>query len=145
MRILVVCAGNICRSPLAEGLLRRALGARGVEAEITSAGLSAAAGLPASEGVGAPARLRGVDLSRHRARQLELSHLSEVDLVLVMTASQQAEIARLEPLVSAKVLMLGEADIADPYMGDAATYEACAAEIDAGVEALADRVASGRT
>ena len=62
-----------------------------------------------------------------------------------MTASQRAEIARLEPLVSAKVLMLGEADIADPYMGDAATYEACAAEIDAGVEALADRVASGRT
>lgn len=144
MRILVVCAGNICRSPLAEELLRRALSARGVDAEVTSAGLWAEPGLPASEGLGAPARLRGVDLSRHRARQLEASHLSDADLVLVMTAAQQAQIDRLEPLVSARVLLLGEADIADPYLGNAATYEACAAEIEAGVEVFADRVASGR-
>jgi len=144
MRILVVCAGNICRSPLAEELLRRALGVRGVEAEITSAGLSAEPGLPASDGLGAAARLRGVDLSRHRARRLEASDLREADVVLVMTAAQQAASARLEPLASSKVWLLGEADIDDPYMGDAATYDACAAEIEAGVEVIADRVASGR-
>lgn len=144
MRILVVCAGNICRSPLAEELLRRALSARGVEAEVTSAGLWAEPGLPPSEGLGDPARLRGVDLSRHRARQLEASHLSDADLVLAMTAAQQDDIAGLAPQGSAKVLLLGEADIDDPYMGNAATYEACAAEIEAGVEAIADRVASGR-
>jgi len=144
MRILVVCAGNIRRSPLAEELLRRALGVRGVEAEITSAGLSAEPGLPASDGLGAAARLRGVDLSRHRARRLEASDLREADVVLVMTAAQQAASARLEPLASSKVWLLGEADIDDPYMGDAATYDACAAEIEAGVEVIADRVASGR-
>jgi len=144
MRILVVCAGNICRSPLAEELLRRALGVRGVEAEITSAGLSAEPGLPASDGLGAAARLRGVDLSRHRARRLEAAELREADVVLVMTAAQQAASARLEPLASSKVWLLGEADIDDPYMGDAATYDACAAEIEAGVEVIADRVASGR-
>lgn len=144
MRILVVCAGNICRSPLAEELLRRALSARGVEAEVTSAGLWAEPGLPASEGLDGPARLRGVDLSRHRARQLEASHLSDADLVLVMTAAQLDDIAGLAPQGSAKVLLLGEADIDDPYMGNAATYEACAAEIEAGVEVFADRVASGR-
>ncbi|HZJ50238.1 MAG TPA: low molecular weight phosphotyrosine protein phosphatase [Actinomycetota bacterium] len=146
MRILVVCAGNICRSPLAEELLRRALSARGVEAEVTSAGLWAEPGLPASEGLEAPARLRGVDLSRHRARQLEASHLSDADLVLVMTAAQLDDIAGLAPQGSATVtvLLLGEADIDDPYMGNAATYEACAAEIEAGVEVFADRVASGR-
>ena len=144
MRILVVCAGNICRSPLAEELLRRALGARGMEADVRSAGLWAQPGLPASEGVGVAARLRGVDLSRHRARQLEASHLGDADLVLVMTAAQKDSVARLAKRGSAKVLLLGEADIADPYMGDAATYEACAVEIEAGVEVIADRVASGK-
>jgi protein-tyrosine phosphatase len=144
MRVLVVCAGNICRSPLAEELLRRALGARGMEAEVRSAGLWAQPGLPASEGVGAAARLRGVDLSRHRARQLEASDLGDADLVLVMTASQKDSVARLAKRSSAKVVLLGEADIADPYMGDAATYEACAVEIEAGVEVIADRVASGK-
>ncbi len=139
----MVCAGNICRSPLAEGLLRRALSARGIEAEVGSAGLWAEPGLPASEGVGGPARLRAVDLSRHRSRQLEAPHVSDADLVLVMTAAQRNDIARLAPQGAAKVLLLGEADIADPYMEDASTYEACAAEIEAGVEIIADRVASG--
>jgi len=143
MRILVVCAGNICRSPLAEALLRRALGARGVEAEVTSAGLSAEPGLPASDGLGPAARSRGVDLSRHRSRRLQASDLREADIVLVMTAAQQAAGARLEPGDSSKVWLLGEADIADPYMGNARTYEVCAAEIEAGVEVIADRVASG--
>ena len=144
MRILVVCAGNICRSPLAEALLRRALSERGVQAEITSAGLSAEPGLPPSEGLDAPARSRGFDLSVHRSRRVEASDLREADVVVVMTAAQQAESTRLEPLASAKVWLLGERDIADPYMEDPATYEACAVEIEAGVEVIADRVASGR-
>ena len=144
MRILVVCAGNICRSPLAEELLRRALSARAVEAEVTSAGLWGEPGLVATKGAVHAGCLLGADLGRHRSRRLERSELLEADVVLVMTAAQQAEIDRLEPLVSAKVLLLGEADIADPYLGNAATYEACAAEIEAGVEVFADRVASGR-
>ena len=83
-------------------------------------------------------------MSRHRARQLDASHLSDADLVLVMTAAQQDDVAGLAPRASAKVLLLGEVDIDDPYMGNAATYEACAAEIEAAVEIVADRVASGR-
>jgi protein-tyrosine phosphatase len=144
MRILVVCAGNICRSPLAEELLRRALSARGIKADVASAGLWAEPGGPASEGVETAARLRGVDLSRHRARQLEASQLGDFDLVLVMTESQRDSITRLAPQGSTKVLLLGESDIGDPYLGDAATYEACAVEIEAGVELTADRVASGQ-
>src|SRR5215210_4721313 len=62
VRILVLCAGNICRSPLAETLLRRALARRGVDAEISSAGIWAEGGLPASEGASSAAQRLGIDL-----------------------------------------------------------------------------------
>ena len=60
-----------------------------------------------------------------------------------MTASQRDELNRLEPDASTKVLVLGDKDIDDPYLGDPATYEACAAEIEAACDAFAERVAHG--
>ncbi len=141
VRILVLCAGNICRSPMAEMILRRSLANRGVDAEVSSAGLWAEAGLPASDGASAAAERLGLDLRAHRSAQLDPSDVARADLVLVMTASQRDELNRLEPGASTKVFALGDKDIDDPYLGDPATYEACAAEIEAACEAFAERVA----
>ena len=75
-RVVLVCTGNTCRSPLAEALLRQALAARGVTGvEVSSAGTGAWEGAPASEGAYLVALEHGLDLSGHRARLLT----SEVD------------------------------------------------------------------
>ena len=120
-RILVVCIGNICRSPMAEGLLRQAL----PEVQISSAGISAMVGHGADpiavkimDGV-------GVDVSAHRARMLTDTIAREADLILVMDDQQKQELAARYSYTRGKVYKLGEAtnqDIPDPYLQDQGVF-----------------------
>src|SRR5205085_8557845 len=70
MKVLFVCAGNLCRSPFAEGLARRLASERGLDIEFESAGEIAYEGSPCTPDALAAARLHGVDLSAHRPRRL---------------------------------------------------------------------------
>lgn len=116
-RILLVCVGNICRSPTAEYLLRDRL--RDASLEISSAGLGALEDHPMDATAASLLTEHGIDASAHRGRQLQATMLREVDLVLVMEKSHAARIARLAPEASGKVLLLGkwlgEKEIPDPY------------------------------
>jgi len=97
--ILVVCSGNICRSPVAEGLLRRGVQRRfGADApEVSSAGTIGLEGSPAtSESVQAAAE-RGVDISAHVARRLTDAMVQEADLVVCMAAEHRAAIEQRVP------------------------------------------------
>jgi protein-tyrosine phosphatase len=97
--ILVVCTGNICRSPAAEGFLRRALTERlGEDApSVTSAGTAGWEGSGATtESVRASAE-RGVDTSGHVARVLTAAQIHEADLVVVMAAEHIRPVTRLVP------------------------------------------------
>jgi protein-tyrosine phosphatase len=113
-RILVVCIGNICRSPMAEGLLKRAL----PHVQTTSAGLGALVGQGAD-----PTAVRvmadvGVDITAHRARMITDSIAREADLILVMDEQQKAQIAKQYPYARGRVFRLAESaskDIPDPY------------------------------
>ncbi|UPG87764.1 low molecular weight phosphotyrosine protein phosphatase [Luteibacter aegosomatis] len=123
-RILIVCVGNICRSPTAEYVLRHRLGDR---ARIGSAGLSAMVGYPVEPTALALLREHGIDGEAHRARQLDARLLRESDLVLAMERSHVDTIRRLAPESSGKVSMmdrwLGGKGIPDPYRQQRRAFE----------------------
>ncbi len=117
--ILFLCTGNTCRSPLACAMAR----ARGVDAQ--SAGLRARDGAPASPRAIRAGRLLGVDLSGHRARQVDEDMLRQARQVWVMTEEQREGLCFMYPEVERKTDAL-EPEIPDPWGGDDAAYEHCA-------------------
>jgi len=108
--VLVVCTGNICRSPLGEGFLRRALIARmGDEApEVRSAGTAGWEGSGATrESVQAGAE-RELDVASHRARRLTSGLLGDVDLVVAMAAEHRDAVAAMAPGLASRAFTLKE-------------------------------------
>lgn len=95
LNVLFVCTGNTCRSPLAALALRSELGDEASAVSIQSAGTSAAAGQPASEGSRRVAAAEGLDLSGHRSRPVTAELLRRADLVLVMSPSHRAAVLAL--------------------------------------------------
>ncbi|WP_254277472.1 low molecular weight protein-tyrosine-phosphatase [Halomonas sp. 3H] len=125
-RILVVCTGNICRSPVAEAMFRRALPQR----EISSAGLGALVGHGVEPTARALAEADGLDVSNHQARQLTVEMLQAADLVLVMSDGQRRAIADLAPEALGKTMTLGKwldggqgKEIPDPYRKSREAFE----------------------
>jgi protein-tyrosine phosphatase len=154
-QVLLVCTGNICRSPMAEGMLRSALERRLGDGapRVASAGVIARDGAPATpEAVEAAADL-GVDISGHSARRLRPEHVRAAGLIVGMAAEHREEIVALVPQAEARTFTLKElvrrleasdamprdTDVADPLGLSLEGYRAVAREI----ENLCERLASG--
>ena len=105
--VLVVCVGNICRSPMAQAMLQHALQDK-TDVAVESAGLGALAGHPASEHSVALMKERGIDISGHRARQLTPEMIAGSDLILVMEQGHRRAIDSVEPAARGKIYRLGE-------------------------------------
>ncbi len=122
-RILVLCTGNICRSPVAEALLRQRFPGR----QIDSAGLGALVGEGAEPTARELAEREGLDLSAHVARQVDVGMLQSADLILVMSDGQRRAVTELYPAASGKTMLVtrwtGEGEVPDPYRKSRSAFE----------------------
>ena len=133
-KVLVLCTGNICRSPYAEALLQL----RAPSATVSSAGLGAMVGDPADEIGTALAIARNVDMSAHVARQVNRQMIAQADLVLVMDDEHIERLHRKYPEARGKSFKLGKwrdnKNIVDPYMKSEEFFGLVLDEIDKSVE-----------
>ncbi|WP_079437532.1 low molecular weight protein-tyrosine-phosphatase [Zoogloea sp. LCSB751] len=122
--ILTVCTGNICRSPVAEYLLRHELQRAARPAEVRSAGIGALVNHAADDTALALMEARQVPMQAHRAQQIEREHTRWADLILVMEKHHLDYVLGLDPTARGKTFLLGhwnKLEIPDPYRrGDAA-------------------------
>jgi protein-tyrosine phosphatase len=135
--VIVVCIGNICRSPMAEALLGARLRAMGFGTRVSSAGVGACVGLPADPMSITLMEERGLDIGAHRGRQLDPQHVGEHTQLLVMTQDQRKWITRRRGSLADRVALLGqwgEGEIADPVGRGRVEFEAARAAIERAVE-----------
>jgi protein-tyrosine phosphatase len=146
-RILVVCLGNICRSPMGQGAIEKRAAEAGVPVEVDSAGLGAwhAGDPPYPRGLEVAAA-RGYDNSAQRARQVRPSDFHEFDLILGMDAANIAGLERLRPDGARAEIRLfhpSGRDIPDPYYGGLPDFHHALDLIEEATGDLIKRLATG--
>lgn len=145
MKVLFVCTGNTCRSPMAEALLNLVAKENEVCVEVKSAGIFALDGDRASRGAKLALRDRG-DLSKHRARTLDYDLMQWADLVLVMTQSQINRIIAQYDEFQDKVYLLHQfasdidKDVEDPFGGSFDLYKIVRDEIEEAVNKIVHKL-----
>lgn len=136
-KILIVCIGNICRSPIAERLFIEKFRANGKTSQISSAGLGALVDHPA-DAISQELMLnRGFDISKHRARQLTQELVFDSDIIMTMTTDQTKEVEKIFPGVKGRVYRIGHwdsFDVVDPYKRPKVIFEQAFALIEQGVD-----------
>lgn len=138
MRVLFVCTGNTCRSPMAEGMARSLLsrgeigGLGELEVGVESGGVACFAGMPASDEAIRVMGERGIDLSGHRSVAVTTDRVREASVIYCMSGSHVEALAAMEPAAVWKIHLLDPAghDIADPIGMDHDFYEETAAQIE---------------
>jgi protein-tyrosine phosphatase len=135
--ILTVCAGNVCRSPMAEGMLQALLpGSR-----VRSAGVHASDGMEVDPNVVRMMQRIGIDVSPHRARRLNQEMCEQADLILVMESAHKRTIDLRYPQGRGKVYCLDrEEDVPDPHGKSFTEYEAAMVRISRHTEVWAKRI-----
>ncbi|MGC7871739.1 low molecular weight protein arginine phosphatase [Desulfosporosinus sp. SYSU MS00001] len=132
LKLLFICTGNTCRSPMAERLARQLFGK---EVQVTSAGIEAWEGEKASLQALEVLKEKNLDLSDHRARRISTELMSEADWIIPMTQAQEERLKYRFPEFASKIRCLGGwgergRDIRDPWMGSVDEYRQTASEIE---------------
>ena len=137
--ILVVCVGNICRSPIAAALLIDKF----PQKSINSAGLSAVIGHSADAKAQEVMRVDGLDMSDHVAKQIDEALVTTADLILTMSVNQTRWIEEQWPHCRGKTFRIGhwlDKDIADPYQHEKSVFETTRQDIIDSLEAWYDKI-----
>jgi protein-tyrosine phosphatase len=150
MKILMVCLGNICRSPMAEGVLRHLAKEKGIDLHIDSAGTNRYHTGEAPDPRAQQAmRKHGMDIGDLRARTIEAADLERFDLLLVMDKSNLRDVTALapSPALKEKVRLLmdhapgfGASEVPDPYYGGDEGFDEVHRMLVAACEALLEDV-----
>ena len=131
--VLFVCTGNICRSPMAEGILEKMVSASKVkDITVLSAGTHPSDGISPTKEAMQVMKKFGIDISNHRAVHIGRDLIRKADLILALEKKQKEDILELEPTAKGKVFLInefagnGELDIEDPIGQGLKEYEKCA-------------------
>lgn len=155
LHVLLVCTGNICRSPIAHGLLEDRT--RDLDVEVRSAGTWASGGSPATDEAVSAAGELGIDIAAHRSARFT-SYLADwADLILTMTEEQREEVLSEAPEADGKTFTLKsfaatqvggdepfDPDVADPLGRSADEYARVAREIQGLIDDIAPTLSRGR-
>lgn len=151
-RILFVCLGNICRSPLVEGVARQRCAEAGLKVQLASCGTGDShVGGGADPRMCAAAKVAGFDLRGHRARQLRTDDFHRYDWLLAMDAENLRELRRLAaPADAGRAALFLEwagvtppREFADPYCGGPAEFIQSVVLAERGVAGLIERLRRG--
>jgi len=144
--ILVVCKGNICRSPLAEAYLKDRVKKNGVSIDVYSAGLETSFGKPAHPLAQVVGTQGGLVLNQHATQPLHKEQVERADMILVMEWRQRNRIIKLYPQARPKVFLLRQfydqsvREVADPYSGTLEDFQICFSMIKEACDVLMTRM-----
>lgn len=140
MKIMFICTGNICRSAMAEGIMKKIVKDKNIDAKVYSCGIYAETGDYATYNAIEAAKKYNVNISSHRATNIRESNIEEMDLILCATQSHKQSVIYLYPNLREKIYTMKEyakldnngqdMDIKDPWGYDMNVYTNCVMEIE---------------
>ncbi len=142
MKILFICTGNTCRSPMAEGILKDFAMKNGLSLDVSSAGTHATKGLPAAQFAVEGMKDIGIDISNHSSNQVNREMLENADLVLTMSNSHKNQLLSQYPFTKDKLFLLNEyafgtdRQIEDPFGAPKRYYEKARDQIYEAIEEI---------
>lgn len=138
-KILFVCTGNTCRSPMAEAIFNFEAKEKNIDAVALSAGIAAEPGSPVTENAVLATKELGIDISAHKSAQLTREMIAKYDKIYTMTASHASLLRSLFQNDEEKISVLG-GGIPDPFGGDLKVYQNCRDSILAAIKNIIEQV-----
>ncbi len=145
MKIMFICTGNICRSAMAEGYMKKRAQEEKLNIEVCSSGIYGEEGLGASPSAKEVMKEYGISLDSHIARITSKTNIADMDLILCATIRHKEILSQMYPNLQNKIFTIKEyaygdecidKDISDPWGYDITVYRHCAQELTKAIDAI---------